>query len=127
MPSSLAEHYVNTGESYSEKLKRMEKGPPPTDMTLQDPHCVYQIMKRHYERYTPEMVEKVTGCPRETFLAVARKLAENSGRDRTTAWCYAVGWTHHTTGVQMIRSAAILQALLGNIGRPGGGVLALRR
>ncbi len=126
MPSSLAEHYVNTGESYSEKLRRLEKGPPPLDMSLQNPNCVYQIVKRHYARYTPEMVEKVTGCPKETFLSVAKALTENSGRDKTSAWCYAVGWTHHTTGVQMIRSAAILQALLGNIGRPGGGVLALR-
>ncbi len=126
MPSSLAEHYVNTGESYGEKLKRLRKGPPPVDMTLQHPHCVYQIMRRHYGRYTAEMVEKVTGCPRETFLAVARALTGNSGREKTGAWCYAVGWTHHTTGVQMIRAAALLQSLLGNIGRPGGGVLALR-
>ena len=125
-PSSLSEHHVNTGESYSEKLKRMHKGPPPVDMTLQDPQCVYRILKHHYSRYTPEMVERVTGCPKETFLAVAKQIAENSGREKTTAWCYAVGWTHHTTGVQMIRSAALLQSLMGNIGRPGGGVLALR-
>src|SRR5581483_10905459 len=72
------------------------------------------------------MVERVTGCPKETFLAVCEALTRNSGRDRTTAWCYAVGWTHHTTGVQMIRAAAMVQALLGNIGRPGGGILALR-
>ncbi len=98
-PSSLSEHHVNTGESYSEKLKRMHKGPPPVDITLQDPQCVYRILKHHYSRYTPEMVERVTGCPKETFLAVARKIAEHSGREKTTAWCYAVGWTHHTTGV----------------------------
>jgi formate dehydrogenase major subunit len=72
------------------------------------------------------MVERVTGCPREVFLKVADALARNSGRERTGAICYAVGWTHHTTGVQMIRAAAILQALLGNVGRPGGGILALR-
>ena len=126
VPSSLSEHHVQTGESYGEKLKRLEKGPPPVDETLQHPNCVYQILRRHYARYTPEMVERITGCPKETFLAVAKALAENSGRDRTSAWCYAVGWTHHSTGVQMIRAAAILQALLGNVGRPGGGVLALR-
>lgn len=126
MPSSLAEHSFNTGEPYSEKLKRLEKGPPPMDLTLQHPHCVYQILRRHYAPYTPEVVERVTGCPKETFLAVAEALTRNSGRDRTAAWCYAVGWTHHTTGVQMIRAAAIVQALLGNIGRPGGGILALR-
>ncbi len=126
VPSSLSEHFFKTGEPYSEQLKRMEKGPPPVDMSLKHPYCVYQIMKRHYASYTPEVVEQVTGCPKETFLRVAEALTRSSGRDRTSAWCYAVGWTHHTTGVQMIRGAAIIQALLGNIGRPGGGVLALR-
>ena len=126
VPSSLAEHYVDTGEAYLEKIKRLTESPPQVDMTLQHPNCVYQIMRRHYAAYTPEMVEKVTGCPRETFLKVAEAITRNSGPDKTGAWCYAVGWTHHTTGVQMIRAAAIIQALLGNIGRPGGGILALR-
>jgi formate dehydrogenase major subunit len=101
-------------------------GQPRTDPSLQDPLCVYQILKRHYARYTPEMVERITGCPTATFLKIADAVTRNSGRDRTGAWCYAVGWTHHTTGVQTIRAAAIIQALLGNIGRPGGGILALR-
>ncbi len=83
-------------------------------------------MRRHYARYTPEMVERVTGCPRDTFLRVAGALARNSGRERTGAICYAVGWTHHTTGVQIIRAASIIQGLLGNVGRPGGGIMALR-
>jgi formate dehydrogenase major subunit len=96
------------------------------DPTLQHPRCVFQILKRHFARYTPELVEQVCGTPRETFLRVAKALVENSGPDRTSAICYAVGWTQHTTGVQMIRAAAILQLLLGNIGRPGGGILALR-
>src|SRR5262249_2396099 len=100
-------------------------GPPPTDPTLQHPRCVYQILRRHYAAYTPEMVARVTGCPEATFLQIAEALTHNSGRERTTAWCYAVGWTHHTTGVQIIRAAAMVQALLGNIGRPGGGLLAL--
>jgi len=126
VPSALSEHHATTGESYGEQLKRSQKGPPPRDMTLQHPNCVYQILKRHYAPYTPEMVERVTGCPRETFLEVARAMTRNSGPERTGAWCYAVGWTHHTTGVQMIRAAAMVQMLLGNIGRPGGGVLALR-
>lgn len=126
VPSSLAEHYVNTTESFSDKTKRMEKGPPPRDPTLEHPCCVYQIMRRHYARYTPEMVERATGCPREVFLKIADALARNSGRERTGVICYAVGWTHHTTGVQMIRAAAIIQGLLGNVGRPGGGILALR-
>jgi formate dehydrogenase major subunit len=126
VPSSLSEHYAFTTESFSDKLKRQEEGPPHRDPTLQDPNCVYQIMKRHYARYTPEMVERITGCPKEVFLKVADALVRNSGRERTGAVCYAVGWTHHSTGVQMIRTAAIIQALLGNTGRPGGGILALR-
>jgi formate dehydrogenase major subunit len=126
VPSPLAEHYTKTTEPFSDKVGRLESGPPPSDPSLQDPSCVYQILKRHYAAYTPETVERVTGCPKETFLKVAEALLQNSGRDRTSAWCYAVGWTHHTTGVQMIRAAAILQALLGNIGRPGGGIMALR-
>jgi len=96
------------------------------DATLQHPRSVFQILRRHFARYTPEMVEEVCGTPKATFLRVAEALTENSGPDRTSAICYAVGWTQHTTGVQMIRAAAILQLLLGNIGRPGGGILALR-
>ncbi|CAM02836.1 formate dehydrogenase alpha subunit [Saccharopolyspora erythraea NRRL 2338] len=101
-------------------------GQPETDPTLRHPRCVFQILKRHYARYTPEMVEEVCGVPREQFLAVAETIVANSGRERTTAFAYAVGWTHHTVGVQYIRAASILQLLLGNIGRPGGGILALR-
>jgi len=96
------------------------------DETMQDPRCVFQILKRHYSRYTPEVVAQVCGIPQETFYTIADLLVKNSGRDRTTAIAYAVGWTQHTTGVQMIRTAAILQLLLGNIGRPGGGIMALR-
>jgi formate dehydrogenase major subunit len=83
-------------------------------------------MRRQYARYTPEMVEVATGCPKETFLQVCEALVRNSGRERTGAFCYAVGWTHHTVGVQIIRAASIIQGLLGNIGRPGGGIMALR-
>ena len=83
-------------------------------------------MKRHFSRYTPEMVEQVTGCPRDTFLKVAETILENSGRERTTSWAYAVGWTQHTNGPQVIGCCALLQLLLGNIGRPGGGIMALR-
>ncbi|HEX5689379.1 MAG TPA: molybdopterin-dependent oxidoreductase, partial [Roseiflexaceae bacterium] len=77
-------------------------------------------------RYTPELVEQVCGTPRDTFIQVAETLLANSGPDKTSAICYAVGWTQHTTGVQLIRTAAMLQLVLGNIGRPGGGILALR-
>lgn len=97
-----------------------------TDPTLQHPRCVFQILKRHYSRYTPEMVEQTCGIPARLFLKVAETLCRNSGRDRTGAFVYAVGWTQHTVGVQYIRCAAIIQLLLGNMGRPGGGVMALR-
>jgi formate dehydrogenase major subunit len=101
-------------------------GTPERDETLQHPRCVYQILKRHFSRYTPEVVEEICGVPGELFLKVAEAVTRNSGRDRTTAFVYSVGWTQHTVGVQYIRTAAILQQLLGNIGRPGGGILALR-
>jgi formate dehydrogenase major subunit len=101
-------------------------GPPRTDPTLEHPRCVFQILRRHFARYTPEIVEQVCGVPPRTFGKVCELVTGNSGRDRTTAFVYSVGWTQHTVGVQYIRTAAILQLLLGNIGRPGGGILALR-
>ncbi|MBP2367915.1 formate dehydrogenase major subunit [Pseudonocardia parietis] len=101
-------------------------GTPSRDDTLQHPRCVYQLLRKHYARYTPEMVEQVCGIDPQTFHRVAEALTSNSGRERTAAFCYAVGWTHHTVGVQYIRAASVLQSLLGNIGRPGGGILALR-
>ena len=96
------------------------------DETMQNPRCVLQILKRHFSRYTPEMVEQVTGVPPDMFHKIADTLVKNSGRERTTSFCYAVGWTQHTIGVQIIRTAGILQLLLGNMGRPGGGIMALR-
>ncbi len=99
---------------------------PMRDESLQHPRCVFQILKRHFARYTPEMVQQVCGIEPETFRQVADALTSNSGRERTSALAYAVGWTHHSTGAQIIRTASILQTLLGNIGRPGGGILALR-
>src|SRR5437660_1764889 len=100
--------------------------PPEEDSTLQRPRCVFQILKRHYSRYTPEIVAQICGCTKEQFLEVAEALCENSGRERTSSIVYSVGWTQHTVGVQYIRTAAIIQLLLGNIGRPGGGIMALR-
>jgi formate dehydrogenase major subunit len=96
------------------------------DETLQHPRCVFQVLKRHYARYTAEMVQRMCGVSQEDFLAVCEAVTANSGRDRTTAWVYSVGWTQHSVGVQYIRGAAIIQLLLGNMGRPGGGILALR-
>ena len=103
------------------------RGPAPrVDRTLQHPRCVLQLLRKHYRRYTPEMVEETCGVPRDVFCEVAESLCANSGRERTSAFAYSVGWTQHTVGVQYIRTAAIVQLLLGNIGRPGGGILALR-
>ncbi len=114
------------GQPLEEVIRSLRRPPPLRDETLRHPRCVFQIVKRHFSRYTPEMVERVTGCPRATFVKVAETILANSGRDRTTAWAYAVGWTQHTYGPQMIGCCALLQLLLGNIGRPGGGIMALR-
>ncbi len=116
-------------ESGSTPGEPMQKKPiqaEHNDPTLQHPRCVFQILKRHFSRYTPAMVEEVCGIPQNLFLHVAETLCRNSGRERTSAFCYAVGWTQHSVGVQYIRTAAIIQLLLGNMGRPGGGILALR-
>ncbi len=117
-------------ETYADQgswdYERDAHGGPLTDPTLQHPRCVFQIMRRHFARYTPEMVEDVCGVSSEQWLQVAQTLIENSGRERTSAICYAVGWTQQSKGVQIIRAAAIIQLLLGNIGRPGGGIMALR-
>lgn len=114
------------GEAHGSGGAAIGAGEPERDESLTHPRCVFQVLKRHYARYTPEMVEQVCGVPRELFRQVCELVTENSGRERTTAFAYAVGWTQHTVGVQYIRAAAVLQTLLGNIGRPGGGILALR-
>ncbi len=96
------------------------------DLTLQHPRCVFQLLRKHFARYTPEMVERYCGVSKDAFLHAAKTFCTASGPDKTGAICYALGWTQHSSGVQMIRCAAILQLLLGNMGRPGGGILALR-
>ncbi len=96
------------------------------DLTLQDPQCIFQVVRRHFSRYTPEVVEQICGVPADLFLKAAEIITENSGRERTTSFCYAVAWTQHTNGSQTIGCAALLQLLLGNVGRPGGGIMALR-
>ncbi len=101
-------------------------GQPKTDPTMQNPHCVLQLLKKQVEKYTPEAAAQICGCRPTDVIKVAELMARNSGREKTTAFCYAPGFTQHASGAQIIRSIAILQLLLGNIGRPGGGVLALR-
>ena len=113
-------------DSWSERLGDLKNAQPPSDPSLRHPHCVLNILKRHYRRYTPQMAAQACGCTEQEFLKVAETMCANSGRERTTAIVYAVGWTQHSTGVQIIRAAGILQLLLGNIGRPGGGIMAMR-
>lgn len=96
------------------------------DMSMQHPRSVYQLMKAHYGRYTPDVVSKVCGTPRDAFLKVAEMISETSTPDKVMTILYALGWTQHTVGSQTIRTMAMIQLLLGNIGRVGGGVNALR-
>ena len=103
-----------------------EDGYVKTDPTLQHPRSVYQLLKKHYERYTPEMVSRVCGTPEDKFLKVCEMLASTSTPDRAGTIMYALGWTQHTVGSQMIRTGAMVQLLLGNIGIAGGGMNALR-
>ncbi len=112
------DHHVNDSTDSS--------GGAEFDPTLQDERTVFQILKRHFAGYTPEMVASTCGITVDVFERVADAIASNSGRERTGSFCYAVAWTHHSVGVQNVRSAAILQTLLGNMGRPGGGIMALR-
>jgi formate dehydrogenase major subunit len=102
------------------------KGYAKVDETLQHPRCVLQIMKQHYSRYTPDMVAKVCGTPKDKFLKICEMIASTSSPTRAMTIMYALGWTQHSVGTEMIRTAAIVQLLLGNIGIPGGGMNALR-
>jgi formate dehydrogenase major subunit len=121
------EHESETGQQFGGiGAPTGAEQPPERDETLQHPRCVFQLLRRHFRRYTPELVEQVCGVPPTQFRQVAELLCDNSGRERTTSFAYAVGWTQHSNGAQYIRTAAILQLLLGNIGRPGGGIMALR-
>src|SRR5579863_3760391 len=105
--------------------------PPKTayDLSLQHPRCVFQLLKKQYSRYTPEMVERITGIPRDQFLKAAElftSVRKDGDMKKVATIIYAVGWTQHSFGTQIIRTAAMVQLLMGNIGRAGGGVNALR-
>ena len=116
------------GGASSHESKRSETTipEPERDLTLQHPSCVMQLLRKHFARYTPQMVAEICGCSAEELEHVAKTMADNSGPDRTSAIVYAVGWTQHSVGPQIIRAAGILQLLLGNIGRPGGMIMAMR-
>ena len=103
-----------------------ENGVPKRDMTLKDPRCVYQIMKKHYQRYDVKTVVSVTGTPEDKLMAVYKAFTDTGKADKSGTILYAMGWTQHTVGVQNIRAMSIIQLLLGNMGMAGGGVNALR-
>jgi len=102
------------------------KGIPMRDMTLTHPRCVFQLMKKHYSRYTMEKVSSITGVSKEDLTKVYEEYSATGVKDKAGTECYALGWTHHTTGSQIIRTMSIVQLLLGNMGICGGGVNALR-
>jgi len=124
--NEASSHSASGGHAKDRGGEKLKDNIYEQDLTLQNPRCVYQVLKRHFSRYTPEMIERVCGLAPEVFHKLAETFCSASGPEKTAAICYAVGWTQHSDGVQIIRTAAILQLLLGNIGRPGGGILALR-
>lgn len=121
--------YDEAARKYDKSTWAYEIGPDgyaKVDESLQHPRCVLQLLKQHYARYTPEMVSNICGTPKETFLKVCEQIASTSVPDRTLTFMYALGWTQHSVGSQMIRTAAMVQLLLGNMGMAGGGMNALR-
>lgn len=115
-----------TYDKESWKYQFDKDGYAKVDETLEDPNCVFQVMKKHYARYTPDVVAKVTGTPKDAFLKVCEYIAETAAPNKTMTNLYALGWTEHSVGTQNIRSMAIIQQLLGNMGMAGGGINALR-
>src|SRR5918996_1611356 len=111
---------------YDKTSWEYEIGVSVVDKTLQHPRCVYQLMKKHFEPYTTEMVESICGSPQDKFVKVCELIATTSAPDRTMTSMYALGWTQHSKGSQNIRTMAMTQLLLGNIGMRGGGMNALR-
>jgi formate dehydrogenase major subunit len=126
LKKDVSEHGSSGGHAQDRGGEKLDDSVYEQDLTLQNPRCVYQVLKKHFSRYTPALVEQACGISPDVFHGIAAAFCSASGPERTAAICYAVGWTQHSDGVQIIRAAAILQLLLGNIGRPGGGILALR-
>lgn len=127
--NGLFSGYDKDKRAYDKSSWSYQKGPDGfvlVDETLQHPRCVFNLLKQHYSRYTVEMVTKLTGTPRDQFLKICEMIAETSAPDKTTTFLYALGWTQHSTGTQIIRTTAMVQLLLGNIGMAGGGINALR-
>jgi formate dehydrogenase major subunit len=132
MPGELAglfSGYDPKKRSYNAKEWEFQKNADESvkkDPALQDPACVFQLLKKHYSRYTPELVSRITGTPKEKLLEVYTLFASTGKPDKAGTSLYAMGWTQHTVGTQNIRAMSIIQLLLGNMGIPGGGVNALR-
>ena len=121
--------YDESKRSYSNASWGYEldaKGYAKVDETMEHPRCVLQVMKQHYARYTPEMVSRITGTPKDKFLKVCEQIATTAAPNKAMTIMYALGWTQHSQGSEMIRTAAIMQLLLGNMGIAGGGMNALR-
>ncbi len=117
------------GNKYNKDTWSYQTGPGGVikkDMSLQDPHCAFQLLKKHYSRYTPELVSKICGTPKEKLLEIYKEYASTGKPDRAGVELYAMGWTQHTVGTQMIRTMCMVQLLLGNMGIAGGGVAAMR-
>ncbi|KAA0889707.1 formate dehydrogenase-N subunit alpha [Oryzomonas rubra] len=121
--------YDEPGRKYDKSTWSYEIGADgfaAVDETMQHPRCVLQLLRQHYSRYTPEAVSNICGTPKDAFLKVCETIATTSVPDRTLTFMYALGWTQHSVGSQMIRTAAMVQLLLGNMGMAGGGMNALR-
>ncbi len=116
----------NYGDRKTWTYQTDAKKVPKRDKSLRDPQCVYQLMKKHYERYTPEKVSAITGCPVDTFIKVAELFTSTHKPDKVATVMYAMGITQHTVGTQNVRALAVLQLLMGNMGIAGGGINALR-
>ena len=117
------------GKKYDKTTWQYEldgSGNAKTDPKLENPRCVFQLMKAHYSRYTPEKVAEICGCTKEEFLKAAEMITVAAAEDKSGTVLYALGWTHHSFAVQLIHAAAMVQLLMGNIGMPGGGVNAQR-
>lgn len=107
-------------------FQKGDNGTPKKDPTLADPNCVFQLLKKHFSRYTPDLVSQITGTPEDNLLQVYKAYGKTGKANKAGTIMYAMGWTQHTVGTQNIRTMAIIQLLLGNMGMAGGGVNALR-
>ena len=121
--------YEEARRDYNRSTWEYELGPDGyviSDDTLENPRCVWQLLKKHASIYTPEMVERICGTPKAKFLKICEMIGECSSKTKTMTSMYALGWTQHSKGSQNIRTMAMLQLILGNIGVRGGGMNALR-